>query len=158
MPYRLVIEFETVQELKEKLRKLLQELDTSTASPSQSLNIKVRVVCDETVRKIGNLLVRLGKERGLDLEVYEIDSATDTEYTLDGVTYLPARDDLDVLRHVRNLDAILVTGDKKLATTARAYGLQVIYLPPANVHSKEDYALRVIEEVTKHIRAAHGTS
>ena len=158
MPYRLVIEFESIQDLKEKLRKLLQELETSPVSSSQSQNIKVRVVCDETVRKIGSLLIRLGQERGLDLEVYEIDSATATEYTLDGVTYLPARDDLDVLRHVKNLNAILVTGDKRLAATARTYGLQVIYLPPANVHSKEDYALRIVEEIAKHVKAIQTTS
>ncbi len=152
MPYRLVIEFENIQELKNKLRKLLQELEHLKPEQDSASVAKVRVICDETVRKLGQLLVKLGRDRGLELEVYEIDSATDETYRIDDVTYIPAKDDLDILKHTKNLDAILVTGDKRLAMTAKTYGLKVVYIPPSNVHSKEDYALRVIEEVIKQVK------
>ncbi len=152
--YQLVITFSNIDELKRKLRELLEQLEgkgTVQSTPA-GVQYKVRVLCDESVKKLGSLLVRLAADRGIQLEVYEVDSSIDREVEVDGVAHVPVKDDLDVLRVASRLKAILVTGDKKLAETAKAYGIQVIYIPPSGVISKEDYALKTIEKLVELIQ------
>jgi len=152
--YQLVITFSSIEELKRKLRELLEQLESGShvATTSALSTQRVRVLCDESVRKLGSLLMRLAADRGILLEVYEADSSVDKEVEMDGVVHVPVRDDLDVLRAASRLKAILVTGDKKLAETAKAYGIQVIYIPPSGVISKEDYALKTIEKLIELIQ------
>ncbi len=152
--YQLVITFSSIEELKRRLRELLEQLEgrSTIQTVPACVQQKIKVLCDESVRKLGSLLTRLAADRGIQLEVYEVDSSIDREVEIDGVTHVPVKDDLDVLRVASRLKAILVTGDKKLAETAKAYGTQVIYIPPSGVISKEDYALKTIEKLTELIQ------
>jgi len=84
---------------------------------------------------------------GMDIEVYEVDSGIDREMTRDGVPVLPIRDQLDVQRYARNLGAIIVTGNKRLAKLAEVYGVEAVYLPPAGTVSKEHYVIEALKRV-----------
>lgn len=152
MSYRLVIEFDSIEELIQKLKKILSELESrqhySTEFRSEvSENNYITLLIDENVRKVGELVKKLANDEGIRVKVYEVDSSISSEVRIGDVTYLPIKDDVDVLRWAKKLNAILVTGDKRLANTAIAYGLQVIYIPPSGVISKEHYAIEVVKKV-----------
>ena len=166
--YKLVIEFSNFEDLKNKLKQLLNEIERvypsveerkeQLISEKKVMPREIEVLCDQTVTKLGELLIRElsiraneFKEKGIDLKfkVYEVDSNAVEEYEFEGVRYLPLKDDFDILKFAygRKDKIIVITGDKKLAQTCKVYGIKVIYKPPAGVRSREDYAMRVVEDL-----------
>ncbi|RLE57170.1 MAG: hypothetical protein DRJ40_02295 [Thermoprotei archaeon] len=149
MKVYLLLCFESLSELEDFVRRLRL---VSSCSCTSSGGLCARVLCDETLRKLGGLLVRIARDHGLKLEVFEVCSGISDRYCADGVTYLPVKDDLDVLKYARELGAILVTGDRKLAEGAKTLGIPVIFKPPSAAPSKEVYAIEVFEEIKKFLK------
>ncbi len=147
--YRLTIVFKDVEDLKRKLRELLDQLERSeprAEAPQQRSGV-LRVLFDETVKDVGSIAKRVAREMGMELEVYEVSSSISEPVKSGDSTKVPVSDDLDVLTWSRRLGAILVTGDKKLARTAEAYGVKVVYLPPSGVASKEHYVIEALKRI-----------
>jgi len=154
LSYRLVVEFSTVEELVRKLRALLSELE-GRAEASARRRGPVRVLCDETVRRLGERLLAVSP---LELEVYEANSSISEEVVIGGVRHVPVSGDLDIVRRAKELGAVLVTGDKRLARTAEAQGIRVVYLPPAGAASAEHYAMEVARRLERVVSSGEGLS
>jgi len=143
LSYELVVKFSSVKELVEKLRLLLSELEEQLAVGERE-GKPIKVLCDETIRRLGERLLMLSSS---PLEVYEASSSISSEVTIRGVKYVPVQEDLDILRKAQELGAILITGDKRLARTAEAQGVKVIYIPPSGVASADHYAMEVLKRL-----------
>ena len=152
MSYRLVIRFDSVEELIEKLGRILAELRGAVLQEGAKSGRRAALLFDETVRGAGSLALRLAKEMGFDAVVYEVSSSIREGAEIDGVRLVPVKDDLDVLRKAEELGAILITGDKRLARTAKVYGIRVVYHPPAGVESKEHYVIEVMKKVKEMLK------
>lgn len=148
--YRLVIEFSDLRDLKEKLSKLLKELESLGKSEEVAKSgeeKEVVVLFDETVRDVGLIASKIGEDLGMRVRVYEASSSISDVVQTEEVVRIPVKDDIDVLRWAKKLGAVLITGDRKLARTAEAYGVKVVYLPPSGVISKEHYVIEALKRV-----------
>ncbi len=148
--YKLVIEFSDFRDLREKLRELLRELEAlslSEAPSEKGSEREVVVLFDETVRDVGVIASRISEDLGMRVRVYEVSSSISEVVQTENVVKVPAKGDIDVLRWAKKLGAVLVTGDRKLARTAEAYGVKVVYLPPSGVISKEHYVIEALKRV-----------
>ncbi len=154
MVYRLEIEFEDLCDLLEKLEKLVNELRSVCSTRSREELKEISILFDETVKKVGSIARRIAEDMGMRIKVYEASSSIDNEIEVEGITMVPAKDDLDVLRWAKKLDAILITGDKRLAQTAEAYGVKAIYMPPSGVVSKEHYVLEALKKVKEMVEGS----
>jgi len=156
--YRLVVKFRDLEDLVKKLEGLLEELrGAERGHREEKMHKRAVLLFDETVRKAGSLAIRVARDMGFEVEAYEASSSIGRETVIDGVKIVPVADDLDVLKWARRLNAILITGDKRLAKTAEVYGVKTVYLPPAGVMSREHYVMEVMKKVKKLIEGdSHG--